>query len=148
MAAVQQKQGFGELINQLANWLMIIQKKLKNLYTMFKKLRTVVYHVADIEKAKAWYSNITGVQPYFDEVFYVGFDINGSEMGLDPDMTGVQAGNQSVAYWAVDDIEGCVQKLAAAGATIAEAVNEVGGGVKVASITDPWGNTVGLIEGA
>jgi predicted enzyme related to lactoylglutathione lyase len=115
---------------------------------MFKKLRTVVYHVADIQKAKAWYANITGVQPYFDEPFYVGFDINGSELGLDPDMTGVEQGNHSFAYWAVDNIEGCVEKLVAAGATLSIAVNEVGGGIKVAVVTDLWGNAVGLIEGA
>jgi predicted enzyme related to lactoylglutathione lyase len=115
---------------------------------MFKKLRTVVYHVTDIQKAKAWYANITGVQPYFDEPFYVGFDINGSELGLDPDMTGVEQGNHSFVYWSVDNIEGCVEKLVAAGATLSIAVNEVGGGIKVAVVNDLWGNAVGLIEGA
>ena len=54
---------------------------------MFNKLRTVIYHVDDIEKAKQWYINITGVQPSFNQPFYVGFDINGCELGLDPDIT-------------------------------------------------------------
>ena len=119
-----------------------------NFTLMFKKLRTVVYHVADLQKAKAWYTKITGIEPYFDMPFYVGFDINGGELGLDPDMTGVTAGNHSFAYWSVDGIENCVASLIADGAVLVDDVNEVGGGVKVAVVNDPWGNAVGLIEGA
>jgi predicted enzyme related to lactoylglutathione lyase len=114
---------------------------------MFKKIRTVVYHVGNLEKAKEWYINITGIQPYFDEPFYVGFDINGCELGLDPDMTGIEQGNHSFMYWAVDDIEGCVTRLIAAGAVVVEALKEVGGGIKVVVVNDLWGNAVGLIEG-
>jgi len=54
---------------------------------MFKKLRTLIYHVDNLEKAKEWYKKITGINPYFDEPFYVGFNINGCELGLDPDLT-------------------------------------------------------------
>lgn len=56
---------------------------------MFKKLCTVIYHVENLDEAKAWYKNITGIDPYFDRPFYVGFDINGCELGLDPDATNV-----------------------------------------------------------
>jgi predicted enzyme related to lactoylglutathione lyase len=115
---------------------------------MFKKLRTVIYHVTDLQKAKEWYATVTGIQPYFDEPFYVGFDINGCELGLDPDMTGVAAGNHSFVYWSVTDIENCVKKLVELGATTIIDVNEVGGGIKVAVVNDLWGNAVGLIEGA
>lgn len=115
---------------------------------MFKKLRTVIYHADDLEKAKEWYISVTGVYPYFDEEFYVGFDIDGCELGIDPDMSLVKEGNTSVAYWAVDDIEACVEKLKQVNATIINDVNEVGGGIKVAVVNDPWGNAVGLIEGA
>ncbi len=115
---------------------------------MFKKLRTVIYHVTDLQKAKEWYALITNIQPYFDQPFYVGFDINGCELGLDPDMTGVSDGNHSIVYWSVDAIENCVARLIAEGAILLDAVKEVGGGIKVASVNDPWGNAVGLIEGA
>jgi predicted enzyme related to lactoylglutathione lyase len=115
---------------------------------MFKKLRTVVYHVTDLQQAKAWYTKITGIEPYFDMPFYVGFDINGGELGLDPDMTGVSSGNHSFAYWAVDGIEKCVTSLVVDGAVLVDDVKEVGGGIKVAVVQDPWGNAVGLIEGA
>ena len=113
---------------------------------MFKKLRTVIYHVDDLHKAKEWYASITGVQPYFDEVFYVGFDFNGFELGLDPDFEEVERGSQAVAYWKVDDIKGSVKKFTKAGAVINSKIKEVGGGIKVAVLTDPWGNAIGLIE--
>jgi len=113
---------------------------------MFKKLRTVIYYVPDLQKAKEWYANLTGVQPYFDEPFYVGFDINGCELGLHPQDETVTIGNKTVAHWAVDDIENCVEQLINNGATILYNVQDVGGGTKVATVIDPWGNAVGLIE--
>ncbi len=115
---------------------------------MFKKLRTVVYHVNDLQKAREWYKNVTGIHPYFDEPFYVGFDINGSELGLDPDMTGVTDGNHSFVYWSVDDISKTLEKLISQKAIIVQPLTEVGGEIKVAVVNDPWGNAVGLIEGA
>jgi catechol 2,3-dioxygenase-like lactoylglutathione lyase family enzyme len=48
-------------------------------------MRTVVYHVDDLTKAKEWYADLLGVEPYFDEPFYVGFNVGGYELGLDPD---------------------------------------------------------------
>ena len=114
---------------------------------MFKKLRTVIYHVDDLQKAKAWYADLTGVQPYFDEVFYVGFDINGFELGLDPDFEEVMVrGTQAVAYWKVDDINEAVKRSTNAGAILSSKIKEVGEGIKVATVVDPWGNAVGLIE--
>ncbi|MEO8771015.1 MAG: VOC family protein, partial [Ferruginibacter sp.] len=89
---------------------------------------------------------ITGIQPYFDEVFYVGFDINGFELGLHPGKAAITNSSQALAYWAVDDIEASVKKLVAEGAFIIEKISDVGSGIKVASVNDPWGNAVGLIE--
>lgn len=113
---------------------------------MFKKLRTVIYHVDDLQKAKTWYAEMSGIQPYFDEVFYVGFDINGFELGLDPDFEDVERGAQAVAYWEVDDIETVFKKFVNAGAQVNSKIKEVGEGIKVAVVLDPWGNAVGLIE--
>jgi predicted enzyme related to lactoylglutathione lyase len=113
---------------------------------MLKKLRPVIYHVDDLQKVKKWYELVTGMQPYFDESFYVGFDINGFELGLDPDLTGIREGNKNLAYWAVGDIQSCVNKLIPAGAEIVKDIAYAGGGIKVAAIKDPFGNTIGLIE--
>ena len=115
---------------------------------MFKKLRTVIYHVKDLARAKEWYAKVTGKQPYFDEPFYVGFDIDGCELGLDPDFKGVKKGNQSVAYWAVDSAAAALATLVAAGASVLQPVTNVGGDIQVAVVEDPFGNTLGVIEGA
>ena len=113
---------------------------------MFNKLRTVIYHVEDIEKAKEWYKKITGIQPYFDEPFYAGFSVYGCELGLDPDMSNVVPGNQSVAYWSVDNIKVAVDTLTENNATVISAITEVGDRIKVAVVKDPFGNAIGLIE--
>ena len=115
---------------------------------MFKKSRTVIYYVPDMQKAKAQYSNLTGVQPYFDEAFYVGFDFNDCELGLHPQDETITIGNQTISHWAVDEIENCVKKLVEQGATVLYDTSDVGGGIKVATVIAPWGNAVGLIEGA
>lgn len=115
---------------------------------MFKTLRTVVYKVSDLAAAKTWYSNLTGLQPYFDQPFYVGFDINGCELGLDPDMKDVQTGNQAVSYWSVDSVDEALKKLIAAKALLVQPKTNVGGPIHVAIVQDPFGNTLGVIEGA
>ncbi len=110
-------------------------------------LATVIYHVADLERAKAWYAQAFGVQPYFDEPFYVGFDIGGYELGLHPNVEIAKPGpGGTVAYWRVPSIENAVERFAAAGAKIVSPVQEVGGGIKVADLADPDGNLLGLIE--
>jgi predicted enzyme related to lactoylglutathione lyase len=114
---------------------------------MFKKLRTVIYHVPDIAAAKEWYIRATGLQPYFDEPFYAGFDINGCELGLDPDQSATVPGNQSVAYWSVDDTHAAASQLTAIGAKLVQPKTNVGGTIFVAIVEDPFGNQIGLIEG-
>jgi predicted enzyme related to lactoylglutathione lyase len=115
---------------------------------MLQKLRTVIYHVNDLDKAKEWYIQLTGIQPYFDEPFYVGFDINGCELGLDPDMSGVKEGNHTVAYWSVEDIDAAVKKAESLNAKVISPVTNVGGPTFVAVVEDPFGNYIGFINGA
>jgi catechol 2,3-dioxygenase-like lactoylglutathione lyase family enzyme len=112
---------------------------------MFLGLRTAVYYVDDIEKAKIWYTSILDQEPYFDEPFYVGFNLGGFELGLHPD-EGRTKGEGHVAYWGVDSAESALKRLLALGATQHEAVQDVGGGIKVATVKDPFGNILGIIE--
>ena len=113
---------------------------------MFQGLRTVIYHVDDLAKAKEWYSRVLGIRPYFDEPFYVGFDVGGFELGLDPDMQGVSKGTNVVAYWGVADARAAFRKVQEAGARKHSEPREVGGGIVVATVTDPFGNVFGIIE--
>jgi predicted enzyme related to lactoylglutathione lyase len=114
---------------------------------MVKGLGTVIYHVTDLNRAKAWYAAAFQQQPYFDQPFYVGFNIAGYELGLDPDQTVTKAGRGgSVAYWRVAEIESAVQHFVTAGAVVVTPIQDVGDGIKVGTVTDPFGNMIGLIE--
>jgi predicted enzyme related to lactoylglutathione lyase len=113
---------------------------------MLQGLRTVIYHVDNIERAKEWYTEFVGFPPYFDQPFYVGFDVGGFELGLDPDMTGVKKGNNATAYWGVSDIETAFEKAKQIGAEVVSEPRDVGEGIKVATINDPFGNVIGIIE--
>ena len=111
-----------------------------------KGLGTVIYPVTDLARAKAWYTAAFGQAPYFDEPFYVGFEIAGYELGLHPEPAGKTGATGGVAYWRVDDIAAAVRHFEASGAAVASASQDVGGGIKVATVTDPFGNAIGLLE--
>ena len=114
---------------------------------MLLGLRTVVYKVPDLAKAKTWYSTTLGITPYFDEPFYVGFEVGGFELGLDPDVSKQGPGpGGSTAYWGVNDLAATMRTLGAVGVTVAAPMQEVGEGIKVATVADPFGNLIGLIE--
>ena len=113
---------------------------------MLQGLRTVVYHVDNIERAKEWYTEFVGFPPYFDQPFYVGFNVGGFELGLDPDMSGIEKGNNETAYWGVVDIEESFARTIAIGAEVVSDIQDVGEGIKVASVKDPFGNVIGIIE--
>ena len=86
---------------------------------MILGLRTAIYHVPDLARAKAWYTQAFGVQPYFDEAFYVGFSIGGYELGLDPNVAERAAGpGGAVAYWGVADVERAVADFVRLGAKV------------------------------
>ncbi|MBP9663117.1 MAG: VOC family protein [Pyrinomonadaceae bacterium] len=113
---------------------------------MLQGLRTVSYKVDDLAAAKKWYTSLLGFGPYFDEPFYVGFNVGGYELGLDPDSEGAIRGDSPVAYWGVGDITSAIEKLRTDGTEIATEPMDVGGDIKVASVHDPFGNLIGLIE--
>ena len=116
---------------------------------MVKGLGTVVYPVTDLNGAKTWYSTAFQQKPYFDEPFYVGFNIAGYELGLDPNpnQTVSRPGRGGgVAYWRVADIGAAVEHFVTVGAIVAAPVLEVGGNIKVATVADPFDDMIGLIE--
>ena len=113
---------------------------------MFEGLRTVIYHVDDIARAKEWYAKLLGIEPYFDEPFYVGFNVGGYELGLDPSMAGVTKGSNVVAYWGVADARAAHEHVQKLGAANHSDPQDVGGGIIVATVTDPFGNVFGIIE--
>lgn len=111
---------------------------------MILGLRSVIYPAPDLAAAKAWYQQVLGRAPYFDQPFYVGFNVGGFELGLVPDAVPGSAGPQPL--WGVASADAELARLLAIGATALEPVTEVGGGIRVAAVADPFGNRFGIIE--
>jgi predicted enzyme related to lactoylglutathione lyase len=111
---------------------------------MIQGLRTAIYPTPDLERGKEWYGRVLGVAPYFDEPFYVGFSVGGFELGLLPDGTPGAAGVQ--VYWGTPDAAAELGRLVSLGAEVHEPVKDVGDGIKVATVRDPFGNLFGIIE--
>jgi predicted enzyme related to lactoylglutathione lyase len=108
-------------------------------------LRTTIYKVSDLQKAKEWYSKVFKEKPYFDESYYVGFTIKGYELGLMPEENSKNKGDTVLSYWGVEKIEETYMFFLENGATLHEKPMNVGGSLMVASVKDPWDNVIGLI---
>ena len=108
-------------------------------------IKTVLHPVSDLEKAKAVYTALIGIPPQSDADFYVGFEAEGQHIGLVPG-GGPQGMTSPVAYWHVSDIEAKLAEVIASGATVKEPAHDVGGGRVVATVTDPDGNVLGLLQ--
>ena len=113
---------------------------------MIQGLRTVIYDVTDIGKAKAWYTDVFGKPPYFDQPFYVGFNVGGYEFGLRPADKPVITGNNVLTYWGVEDAAKAFEMLIEKGGEVYEPLQDVGDGIIVATIKDPFGNIFGIIQ--
>ena len=113
----------------------------------FLGLRTAKYTATDLAAAKAWYQQATGVAPYFDEPFYVGFNVGGFELGITPaDSAAASRPEAGIAYWGVTDAHATWQRLIALGATVHEPIQDVGEGILIGSLHDPFGNVLGIIQ--
>jgi predicted enzyme related to lactoylglutathione lyase len=108
-------------------------------------IKTVLHPVSDLEKAKAVYVALLGMEPQSDSPYYVGFEAEGQQIGLVPG--GASQGMTSpVAYWHVTDIEAKLAEVTAAGATVKDSPRDVGNGRLVATFTDADGNVLGLLQ--
>jgi len=111
---------------------------------MIQGLRTVIYPVTQLLEATDWYRRVLDKAPYFEQPFYVGFEVGGFELGLVPD--GVPGSAGATAYWGTADAAAELARLEALGATVESPLADVGDGIKVATVRDPYGNLFGIIE--
>ena len=113
---------------------------------MLQGLRIAMYHVDNLDEAKAWYTKVLGKGPYFDQPFYVGFNVGGYELGLNPSADSVTKGGSTYTYWGVNDAHVEYKRLQELGAKGHTEVQDVGEGILVATVTDPWGNVFGIVQ--
>jgi predicted enzyme related to lactoylglutathione lyase len=109
---------------------------------MTSGVKTIIYPVKDLARAKTLFSGLLGVEPSVDARYYVQFDVAGQQIGLDPN--GHTHG--MTPYWTVDDVNATLQELVEAGAETVEAVRDVGGGKLIAAVKDPDGNVIGITQ--
>ena len=104
---------------------------------------TIIYPVRDLAAAKSVYTTLLGTEPYVDEPYYVGYRVEGQELGLDPH--GFDQGfTGPVPFYDVDDLAGMIGALTAAGAEQVAEPRDVGGGMQIARVKDADGNVFGL----
>jgi predicted enzyme related to lactoylglutathione lyase len=108
-------------------------------------IRTVIYPVDDLAAARDLFTAVLGVEPHTDQPYYVGFRVDDQEVGLDPNgrakgMTG------PVGYWHVPDVKAALAAAVAHRAEVQSDVTDVGGGKLIATVTDPAGNPLGLLQ--
>jgi predicted enzyme related to lactoylglutathione lyase len=115
---------------------------------MFLGLRTAQYHIkpSEVKPARHWYAKVLGLEPYFDEPFYVGFSVGGFELGLVPDEAHAGKQGSVFVYWGVTEIAPALERLLASGATILGDVEDIGHGIRKVSVLDPFGNCLSIIE--
>jgi predicted enzyme related to lactoylglutathione lyase len=106
-------------------------------------LRTVIHPVADLTAATAWWTSLLGFGPYFDQPFYVGFEVAGYELGLLPDGNPADG---ALTYWGVEDCQAAVDAALALGATVHTPATEVGEGIVTGTVRSPDGSIVGFIR--
>jgi predicted enzyme related to lactoylglutathione lyase len=105
---------------------------------------TIVIPVEDLATATAFYTTAFGVEPHTETPYYVGFNLDGQEIGINPNGDKDQMAGP-VVYWSTDDLAAKVAEVEAAGGTVVRPVTQVGGGTSLALMADPAGNQVGFI---
>jgi len=106
---------------------------------MSPTIRSLVIPVSDLESAKAVYNVLLGA-PHTDEPYYVGYNIDGFEVALNP----AGEGGGPVAFADVEDLDSARETVLAAGATEREAPRQVAPGARICVLADPDGNPIGL----
>jgi predicted enzyme related to lactoylglutathione lyase len=112
---------------------------------MSPSIKIVIFPVGDLDRSKPLFTALLGKEPDYDTPYYVGYEAGDQHVGLNPNghaqgMTG------PLVNWQVDDIKGEIKKLTDAGATVDQEPRDVGNGRLVASLKDPDGNPIGLVQ--
>jgi predicted enzyme related to lactoylglutathione lyase len=118
---------------------------------VLRGVATISFFAADHAAAKKWYTDLLGMEPYFERPGYVEFRLGdyAQELGIidskyapnpDSSVTG-----SAILYWHVDDVKATLERLLSIGAKQYQPLQERGGGFVTASVVDPFGNILGIM---
>ena len=108
-------------------------------------LRTTIYRVPNLQKAKKWYSKTFKLNPYFENEFYIGFNVKGYELGLEKELNKSEKSDNVLSYWGVESISETLNHFLEEGAKLYHEPMNVGGETVLTSVKDPWNNVIGFI---
>ena len=138
---------------------------------MLRGVATVNYWADDLEAAKEWYSELLGIDPYFERAELDGRIVAPGDPGYDqarPGYIEFRLGDYqheldlidsryaphgsatgpagAVVYWHVDDVRAIFERLLAMGAKEHLPITPRGEeGFVTASVVDPFGNILGIM---
>jgi predicted enzyme related to lactoylglutathione lyase len=122
---------------------------------MLRGLTTVGFFTDDMPAAKRWYTDLLGIEPYFERPVdgppaYMEFRIGDyqHELGIIDRRYAPRSGREpggAVIYWHVDDVAAALERLLAMGAKEHDPLTERESGFVTASVVDPFGNVLGVM---
>lgn len=135
-------------------WSCIDEKNNRMEKINLRGLATISFYANDHEEAKKWYSEILGMEPYFNVPGYAEFRLGDyqHELGIidgkyRPKDASKETGG-AIAYWHVDDLQKTLEVLISKGAKLYEPMTDRSGGKMAfvtASVVDPFGNVLGIM---
>ncbi|WP_433431550.1 VOC family protein [Nonomuraea sp. CA-141351] len=118
---------------------------------MIRGFATLNFYAADLEAARAWYAELLGSEPYYQVPGYIEWRVGDyqHELGI-IDSRYAPAGaterpGGEIMHWHVDDLEAALERLLAMGAKEYQPIRKHGEGFVTASVTDPFGNVLGIM---
>jgi catechol 2,3-dioxygenase-like lactoylglutathione lyase family enzyme len=111
--------------------------------TTLQGLRTVIYPAPNLAESKAYWVKLLGIEPYFDQQFYVGFEVGGYELGLLPD---ANPADGSTTFWGVANVKEAMAEAVSLGALEYAPAVDVGDGITTGTVRLPDGSLVGFID--
>jgi catechol 2,3-dioxygenase-like lactoylglutathione lyase family enzyme len=138
---------------------------------MLRGLTTVAYQAADLNAAREWYTEVLGIEPYFNRTEYVEFRVGDYEhefgildskylpdLGVDSDSADSDSADSdsadqasgkpggAIVYWHVDDAQAAYDRLIELGATPHQPPRDFGENFVGAAVIDPFGNVLGIMH--
>lgn len=113
---------------------------------MIKSVWSITLCVSDLERSKAFYENVLGLDKKYEYPSYVGFQCGGIEIGLRPkEKLEIGKDAASIQFF-VDDVDQTCAQLKAKGVEFTVEPRDEPWGGRQAKFRDPDGNILELTQ--